>query len=162
MPVPEFPSRTSGSPASIQDAGQVEVLESFRSRKFGFFDPACSAPVFSFVAFIGQYFGQISVVAEALPTGFLGHRFGDLGGAGQVERLAGDADRRAAAAACSLIPASDGLGVLVFIGSLRVTTTLNTYAHLWPDSDESTRSAIDMVMQQRAEALLGGGEVNEQ
>ena len=41
-------------------------------------------------------------------------------------------------------------------------TTLDTYAHLWPDSDESTRSAIDMVMQQRAEALLGGGEVNEQ
>ena len=40
-------------------------------------------------------------------------------------------------------------------------TTLDTYAHLWPDSDESTRSAIDMVMQQRAEALLGGGEVNE-
>ena len=24
-------------------------------------------------------------------------------------------------------------------------TTLDTYAHLWPDSDESTRSAIDAV-----------------
>ena len=118
MPVPEFPSRTSGSPASIQDAGQVEVLESFRSKKFGFFDPACSAPVFSVVAFIGQYFGRISFVAEALPTGFLRHRFGDLDGAGQVERLA-QATLIAAAAACSLIPASDGLCVLVFIGSLR-------------------------------------------
>ena len=40
-------------------------------------------------------------------------------------------------------------------------TTLDTYAHLWPDSDESTRAAIGAVMQQR-EALLGGGEVNEQ
>lgn len=28
-------------------------------------------------------------------------------------------------------------------------TTLDTYAHLWPDSDESTRSAIDAVMQAR-------------
>lgn len=32
-------------------------------------------------------------------------------------------------------------------------TTLDTYAHLWPDSDESTRAAIDSVMQQQAEAL---------
>ncbi|WP_207084971.1 tyrosine-type recombinase/integrase [Nocardioides sp. S5] len=32
-------------------------------------------------------------------------------------------------------------------------TTLDTYAHLWPDSDESTRSAIDAVMQTRAEEL---------
>ncbi|MFZ2014439.1 MAG: hypothetical protein WAV00_11495 [Nocardioides sp.] len=29
-------------------------------------------------------------------------------------------------------------------------TTLDTYAHLWPDSDESTRTAIDAVMQERA------------
>ncbi len=28
-------------------------------------------------------------------------------------------------------------------------TTLDTYAHLWPDSDESTRTAIDAVMQAR-------------
>jgi len=28
-------------------------------------------------------------------------------------------------------------------------TTLDTYAHLWPDSDESTRTAIDGVMQAR-------------
>ncbi len=32
-------------------------------------------------------------------------------------------------------------------------TTLDTYAHLWPDSDESTRIAIDAVMQARAEAV---------
>ncbi|MFT3871462.1 MAG: tyrosine-type recombinase/integrase [Nocardioides sp.] len=32
-------------------------------------------------------------------------------------------------------------------------TTLDTYAHLWPDSDESTRTAIDAVMQARAEAV---------
>lgn len=32
-------------------------------------------------------------------------------------------------------------------------TTLDTYAHLWPDSDESTRTVIDAVMQARAEAL---------
>ncbi|MGL4340222.1 MAG: tyrosine-type recombinase/integrase [Rhodoglobus sp.] len=32
-------------------------------------------------------------------------------------------------------------------------TTLDTYAHLWPDSDESTCIAIDAVMQERAEAI---------
>ena len=34
-------------------------------------------------------------------------------------------------------------------------TTLDTYAHLWPDSDESTRTAIDAVMQERAQSLSG-------
>ena len=29
----------------------------------------------------------------------------------------------------------------------------DTYAHLWPDSDESIRTAIDAVMQARAEVL---------
>lgn len=32
-------------------------------------------------------------------------------------------------------------------------TMLDTYAHLSPDSDESTRTAIDAVMQARAEEL---------
>ncbi len=32
-------------------------------------------------------------------------------------------------------------------------TTLDTYAHLWPDSDESTRSAIDAVMMARLRAF---------
>ena len=42
-------------------------------------------------------------------------------------------------------------------------TTLDTYAHLWPDADESTRAAIDAVMAARAVALAdslrteGGG-----
>jgi integrase len=42
-------------------------------------------------------------------------------------------------------------------------TTLDTYGHLWPDSDDSTRAAIDVVMTARAENLAdflrtrGGG-----
>ena len=32
-------------------------------------------------------------------------------------------------------------------------TTLDTYGHLWPDSDDSTRAAIDVVMTARAENL---------
>ena len=35
-------------------------------------------------------------------------------------------------------------------------TTLDTYAHLWPDSDESTRTAIDAVMIARDEAIQSG------
>ena len=33
------------------------------------------------------------------------------------------------------------------------TTTLNTYSHLWPDKDESTRAAIDAVLAARAEQI---------
>jgi integrase len=32
-------------------------------------------------------------------------------------------------------------------------TTLDTYSHLWPDSDDSTRAVIDAAMTARAEAL---------
>jgi integrase len=45
-------------------------------------------------------------------------------------------------------------------------TTLDTYGHLWPDSDDSTRAAIDVVMTARAENLAdfprtrGGGEAH--
>lgn len=41
---------------------------------------------------------------------------------------------------------------------VRVVTTedafelYDTYAHLWPDSDQTTRAAIDAVMMARAEA----------
>lgn len=39
-------------------------------------------------------------------------------------------------------------------------TTLDTYAHLWPDADDSTRAAIDAVMAARADYLrtAEGGE----
>jgi integrase len=33
------------------------------------------------------------------------------------------------------------------------TTTLNTYSHLWPDKDKSTRAAVGAVMQARADSL---------
>ena len=32
-------------------------------------------------------------------------------------------------------------------------TTLNTYGHLWPDSDETTRAAISGVMTTRSRSL---------
>ncbi len=32
-------------------------------------------------------------------------------------------------------------------------TTLDCYGHLWPDRDESTRAAVDAVMQDRADSL---------
>ena len=39
-------------------------------------------------------------------------------------------------------------------------TTLDTYGHLWPDTDDSTRAAIDVLMAARADYLRtaeGGG-----
>jgi Phage integrase family len=31
-------------------------------------------------------------------------------------------------------------------------TTLDTYGHLWPDRDESTRAAVDAILQDRADS----------
>lgn len=58
---------------------------------------------------------------------------------------------------------ASGADVKVVQGRLRhasAKTTLDTYAHLWPDSDESTRTAIDAVMQERA-AKQGSGSAAE-
>lgn len=55
----------------------------------------------------------------------------------------------------SLLIAS-GLDVKVVQARMRhgsATTTLNTYGHMWPDSDDSTRAAINSVIAARSEAL---------
>ena len=61
---------------------------------------------------------------------------------------------------------SSGADVKVVQARLRhasAKTTLDTYGHLWPDSDDSTRAAIEAVMAARAETLAdnlrteGGG-----
>lgn len=60
----------------------------------------------------------------------------------------------------SLLIASGG-DVKVVQARLRhssATTTLNTYAHLWPDSDESTRTAVGSVLRTRAEDELRTAE----
>ncbi|MDP9437059.1 MAG: site-specific integrase [Actinomycetota bacterium] len=59
----------------------------------------------------------------------------------------------------SLLIAS-GADVKVVQARLRhasATTTLNTYAHLWPDSDESTRAAVGAVLAARADSLRTAG-----
>jgi integrase len=62
----------------------------------------------------------------------------------------------------SLLIAS-GADVKVVQARLRhasATTTLNTYAHLWPDSEESTRAAVDAVLTARGDSsgtAKGGG-----
>ena len=62
----------------------------------------------------------------------------------------------------SLLIAS-GADVKVVQARLRhasAKTTLDTYGHLWPDSDDSTRAAIEAVMAARADCLrtAEGGE----
>jgi integrase len=51
---------------------------------------------------------------------------------------------------------SSGLDVKVVQTRMRhssAKTTLDTYGHLWPDSDDSTRAAISSVIAARAELL---------
>jgi integrase len=59
----------------------------------------------------------------------------------------------------SLLIAS-GADVKVVQARLRhasAKTTLDTYAHLWPDSDDSTRAAVDTVLAARADQLRTAG-----
>ncbi len=59
----------------------------------------------------------------------------------------------------SLLIAS-GADVKVVQARLRhatATTTLNCYGHLWPDRDESTREAVDVVLRDRADSLRTNG-----
>lgn len=51
---------------------------------------------------------------------------------------------------------ADGADVKVVQARLRhasAKTTLDTYGHLWPDKDESTRTAVDAVLAARADCL---------
>lgn len=40
-------------------------------------------------------------------------------------------------------------------------TTLDTYGHLWPDADESTRAAVGAVIKQRLAAESNESETTE-
>ncbi len=60
----------------------------------------------------------------------------------------------------SLLIAS-GTDVKVVQARLRhasAKTTLDTYGHLWPDKDESTRAAIDVAMTAREDKTRDSGE----
>jgi integrase len=64
----------------------------------------------------------------------------------------------------SLLIAS-GADVKVVQARLRhasAKTTLDTYSHLWPDSDDSTRAAIDAVLTARAESLADSVRTRDQ
>jgi len=55
---------------------------------------------------------------------------------------------------------SAGADVKIVQARLRhasATTALNTYAHLWPDTEESTRAAVDVVLAARADSLRTAG-----
>jgi integrase len=45
--------------------------------------------------------------------------------------------------------------VQVRLGHASAVETLNTYAHLWPDSDESTREAVEAVLGHNARPARG-------
>ena len=47
----------------------------------------------------------------------------------------------------------DGLGSTAGAEHASTKTTLDTYGHLWPDSDESTRTVVEAVMANRADHL---------
>ena len=42
------------------------------------------------------------------------------------------------------------------LGHASATETLDTYSHLWPDSDDRTREAVDSVLGAAADSLRTG------
>jgi integrase len=58
---------------------------------------------------------------------------------------------------------ADGASVKVVQARLRhasAKTTVDVYGHLWPDSDESTRTAVEAVLVARADSLRTQEVVN--
>ncbi|HEV7194460.1 MAG TPA: site-specific integrase, partial [Pedococcus sp.] len=48
------------------------------------------------------------------------------------------------------------------LGHASASETLDTYSHLWPDSDERTRDAVDLVLQHAADYLRTSAETETQ
>ena len=46
------------------------------------------------------------------------------------------------------------------LGHASAAETLNTYSHLWPDSDDRTREAVDLVLGPATEASAARGRLN--
>ena len=44
------------------------------------------------------------------------------------------------------------------LGHASATETLDTYSHLWPDSDDRTRAAVDAVLAPATEEHLRNGD----
>jgi hypothetical protein len=53
----------------------------------------------------------------------------------------------------TLLSTSFAAGDDVKVVQASAKATLDTYGHLWPDRDESTRAAVDAVLQDRADSL---------
>ena len=77
--------------------------------------------------------GPCARAADGLPEGFRYH------------------DLRHYLASLLIASGADVKVVQARLRHARAKTTLDTYGHLWPDTDESTRAAIDAVLATRAE-----------
>ncbi len=60
--------------------------------------------------------------------------------------------------ACSSLSGADVKTVQARPRHASAKTTLDTYGHIWPDRDESTRAAIEAVITARAEQGRNGDE----
>lgn len=64
-------------------------------------------------------------------------------------------EARSLATVGRLTPAVSAISPLARMRHKNATTTLNTYGHLWPDKDETARSAVAAAMTNgRSESLL--------
>jgi integrase len=67
-------------------------------------------------------------------------------------------DLRRCFASLLIASGADVKTVQVHLCHASAKTTLDTYGHIWPDRDESTRAAVDAVITARTEQRRNGDE----
>ena len=82
-----------------------------------------------------------------MPCGRLGRRWTGC------RKVSGITDLRHYFASLLIASGTDVKTVQARLRHASAKTTLDTCGHMWPDRDESTRAAVDAVLQDRADSL---------
>ncbi|GIF06362.1 hypothetical protein Asi03nite_39000 [Actinoplanes siamensis] len=107
---------------------------------------------------LGDQLGAVRVLTGGAPRGHLGGpELGHGVGVGQVEAVAELLAGHFYASGL-IAEGCDVVTVQKALGHAKPTTTLTTYAHLWPTAEDRTRKAADSLMTQTlADSLRTGG-----
>ncbi len=81
-----------------------------------------------------------------------------IGKKAEAERYASKNDLRHYFASLLIASGADVKTVQARLRHASAKTTLDTYGHIWPDRDESTRAAVDAVITARTEQGRNSGD----
>jgi integrase len=132
---PDRPLKTDGSGAPVPIPRELTLLLSESVRRFGgeWMVPRTPDNTHGDPRVIGRAIRQVRGIVEGLPATFSFH------------------DLRHYLASLLIASGADVKVVQARLRHASAKTTLDTYGHLWPDADESTRAAIAAVITARFE-----------